>query len=210
MTVIQDLVELQTAVESIRTTELNTIIPAMNPSASLLAIETINEQIEKAALLSRNCLERLYVGESFNKTSGAVLPHMEIAGSIEIFQYAWLHIKLNMLLPHCRFQTPQYLTDTLNRLLDTQSKGQMPYFKNAFLVIDEHCDLKSRIVFDQDNKGWKAIPNALKGRVFPDDDQFSLGLALLSTYDENPCCHIYVMNALEAPDFFNLRGERYV
>ena len=40
-------------------------------------------------------------------------------------------------------------------------------------------------MFDQDNKGWKAIPNALKGLVVEDDDQQSLELALLSTPDSD-------------------------
>jgi hypothetical protein len=42
-------------------------------------------------------------------------------------------------------------------------------------VVDEHSSINCRRVFDQDNKGWKAIPNALKGRVIPNDDQYSLG-----------------------------------
>ena len=57
--------------------------------------------------------------------------------------------------------------------------------RKAILIIDEHCDLKNRQVFDQDNKGWKAIPNALKGLVVEDDDQQSLELALLSTPDSD-------------------------
>ena len=40
-------------------------------------------------------------------------------------------------------------------------------------------------MFDQGNKGWKAIPNALKGLVVEDDDQQSLELALLSTPDSD-------------------------
>ena len=43
--------------------------------------------------------------------------------------------------------------------------------RKAILIIDEHCDLKNHQVFDQDNKGWKAIPNALKGLLVEDDDQ---------------------------------------
>ncbi len=73
--------------------------------------------------------------------------------------------------------------------------------------MDEHCSCESRTVFDQDNKGWKAVPNALKGRLFPDDDQFSLGIALLSTESEKAGCNIYVMPAEDAGEFFELRRD---
>ena len=77
---------------------------------------------------------------------------------------ARLHITLNTLLPHCRFKTPSYLSDTITRLIEDHraSGGRIPFFRKAILIIDEHCNLKNRQVFDQDNKGWKAIPNALK------------------------------------------------
>lgn len=64
-------------------------------------------------------------------------------------------------------------------------------------------------MFDQDNKGWKAIPNALKGLVVEDDDQQSLELALLSTSDSEAACHIYVMDADDAGEFFSIRSGQY-
>ena len=75
--------------------------------------------------------------------------------------------------------------------------------RKAILIIDEHCDLKNRQVFDQDNKGWKAIPNALK------DDQQSLELALLSTPDSEASCHIYVLDADDAGEFFSIHSGQY-
>ena len=39
------------------------------------------------------------------------------------------------------------------------------------LIIDEHTAMEGRHIFDQDNKGWKAVSNAIKGRLIPDDDQ---------------------------------------
>ncbi len=51
----------------------------------------------------------------------------------------------------------------------------------------------------------KAIPNALKGVVIADDDQFSLELCLLSTMDASPGCHIYVLDQAELSAFFTLR-----
>lgn len=81
--------------------------------------------------------------------------------------------------------------------------------RKAILIIDEHCDLKNRQVFDQDNKGWKAIPNALKGLVVEDDDQQSLGLTLLSTPDSEASCHIYVLDADDAGEFFSIHSGQY-
>ena len=60
-------------------------------------------------------------------------------------------------------------------------------------MIDEHCDIAARQVYDQDNKAWKAISNALKGRVVADDDQYSLGVCLLSRRSSEAECHIYVL-----------------
>ena len=80
--------------------------------------------------------------------------------------------------PHCRYQTPLWLTDTIRRLLDGFEAGgnTVPYFRErAMLVIDEHSEIAGRRVFDQDNKGWKAVCNALKGRAIPDDDQYNAG-----------------------------------
>jgi hypothetical protein len=70
------------------------------------------------------------------------------------------------------------------------------------LIVDEHCDIKSRTVFDQDNKAWKAIPNALKGRLIPDDDQLTLDVALVSEKCDTPSCHIYLLPREDAGDFF--------
>lgn len=140
-----------------------------------------------------------------------VLPPSKVTGKIEVDQFGWVHITLYTLLPNCRYRTPEFLQETISRLLQsyTQSKGPLPWFEKALLVIDEHCDLQNRQVFDQDNKGWKAIPNAIKGVVVPDDDQFTLELALLATLDQMPSCHIYILPAEEAGDFFALRSGQY-
>ena len=140
-----------------------------------------------------------------------VLPPSKVTGKIEVDQFGWVHITLNTLLPHCRYRTPEFLQETISRLLQsyTRTKGPLPWFEKALLVINEHCDLRNRQVFDQDNKGWKAIPNAIKGVVVPDDDQFTLELALLSTMDRMPSCHIYILPVEEAGDFFALRSGQY-
>ena len=57
------------------------------------------------------------------------------------------------LLPHCRFQSPGYLADTITRLLDgfVENGRRLPYYKKALLVMDEHCSCENRTVYDQDN-----------------------------------------------------------
>jgi hypothetical protein len=129
---------------------------------------------------------------------------LHISGSAEVNDYGWVHIKMNALLPNCRFGAPLYISDTVTRLLDEYERcgRSLPRFGAAMLVIDEHCDIKSRNVFDQDNKAWKAIPNAVKGRLVPDDDQFTLNVALISQISETPVCHIYLLPKNEAADFF--------
>lgn len=138
-------------------------------------------------------------------------PDLSPVGSIESNGYGWLHITLNTLLPNCRYQTPLWIKDTLNRLLDQYEKreGPLPRFDQALLVIDEHCDIANRQVFDQDNKAWKSIPNALKGRVIPDDDQFTVGVCLISTRSAEQSCHIYLLPQHDAGDFFFLHSDQY-
>jgi len=166
------------------------------------------EPLESAVLLARRMAEERFQQTSKPAHRSSVWTIAEIAGTIEVNPFGWVHITLNTLLPHCRFKTPAYLTDTISRLLRSY-KGKLPWFEKAILIIDEHCDLANRQIYDQDNKGWKAIPNAVKGVLVPDDDQFTLELALLSTLDETPSCHIYVLPAEEAGEFFSLRTGQY-
>ena len=136
---------------------------------------------------------------------------LEIAGRAERNEFGWLHIQLNTLLPNCRFEPPLWITDTVTRLLDQIERrhGKLPMLDNALLVIDEHCDIAARQVYDQDNKGWKAISNALKGRIVADDDQYSLSVCLLSTRTPERACHIYVLPIQDAGDFFFMRSDQY-
>ena len=52
--------------------------------------------------------------------------------------------------------------------------------RQGILAIVEYCDYDNREVYDQDNKSWKMIPNAIKGRVVKDDEQFRLDIGLFS------------------------------
>jgi len=85
----------------------------------------------------------------------------------------------------------------------------LPYFRAAMLVIDEHCGIDGRHIFDSDNKGWKAVSNAIKGRLIPDDDQYTLSLVLLSQKSELNVCHITLLEQADAEDFFDLHSGDY-
>jgi len=180
------------------------------PAAYATALERMSAQFEDATIAVRTLCESHLPGPPpiSHKPSP---PHLNLAGQAEVNNFGWLHIQLNALLPHCRYQTPKYLTDTITRLMDEYERDgrKLPRLSSAALIIDEHCDVDSRQVFDQDNKGWKAIPNALKGRVIPDDDQLTLGVCLLSTRDNNPACHIYLVPQAELSDFFAMRHGDY-
>lgn len=140
-----------------------------------------------------------------------VLPACAVSGHVEKIGYNWLHIQLNTLLPHCRYQSPAWLTDTIRRLLDGyEATGErLPFFNKALLVIEECAELPGRHVFDPDNKGWKSVCNALKGRVIPDDDQYTLGLVLLASQRAENACHITLMDLTDAADFFAFHSGDY-
>lgn len=134
------------------------------------------------------------------------VPHVS---AMYVIENQWIHICLEGLLPHCKYQTPYYLADTLRRLFDDHGfQGQkLPYYESAILVIDEHSEIAGRHVFDQDNKGWKAIPNALKGRVIADDDQYHLGLLLLSRPSPENRTYITIIPPEDIGDFCTLRNS---
>ena len=175
----------------------------MNPKKLQKTLEQTMEHFESAALELRRLCEQYSPGTGgFSKKS--VLPAMDVTGSVEEFGYGWLHITLNTLLPHCRYQNPNWLADTISRLLDgyVACGKELPFYRRALLVIDEHTAIEGRHIFDQDNKGWKAVSNAIKGRVVPDDDQHTLAVALLSTkVQERECCHITLLHQADAHDF---------
>lgn len=129
--------------------------------------------------------------------------------TLRVIEDQWIHISIDGLLPHCKYQTPVYLSDTLRRVLDGYGfQGQkLPYYESAVLVIDEHSEIAGRHVFDQDNKGWKAIPNALKGRVIADDDQYHLGLLLLSRPSSENRTYITIIPPEDVGDFCTLRNS---
>ena len=171
------------------------------------ALDRWCERFESGTILLRNMREKNRVSRVSEEASSAPALRespLRIAGSAEVNDYGFVHITMNTLLPNRRFGASSYVTDTVTRLLDEYERSgrTLPRFETAMLVIDEHSDIKSRVVFDQDNKAWKSIPNALKGRLIPDDDGFTLDIALLSQKSETPACHIYLLPKDEAFDFF--------
>ena len=178
--------------------------------------EALSKELERtAAQMERSVVElRALCARYQPPTKGAgqrpALEPLEIAGRAESNAFGWLHIQLTTLLPNCRFESPLWLTDTVTRLLDQleQRHGKkLPVLDQALLVIDEHCDIDARKVYDQDNKGWKAISNAIKGRLVADDDQYSLGVCLLSERSSEEACHIYLLPLRDAGDFFFMRPD---
>lgn len=179
----------------------------MSPEKLQQTLEQTMENFERSTLELRRLCEQYSPGAG-GYGNRARAPAMEIAGHVEILCEDWLHIRLNTLLPHCRFQSPNWLTDTIRRLLDHyEAQGKpLPRYKRALLVIDEHSSVGGRRVFDQDNKGWKAVSNALKGRLIEDDDQYTLNVALVSKMSKETACHITLLEQRDAADFFSLRS----
>ena len=109
-------------------------------------LEQTLEQFERAALELRTLTERNSPGAGgYGKRP--ILPAREVTGSVNKLEYSWLHITLNTLLPHCRFQTPDWLKDTLRRLLDNYEAagGTIPMYRHgAVLVLDEHSGVEGR------------------------------------------------------------------
>ena len=184
---------------------------SLAPSVELSKeLEQVACQMEQGTVELRTlCAHYLYPTQPIGYKP--VLEPLEIAGRAEYNEFGWLHIQLNALLPNCRFASPIWITDMVTRLLDRLERrhGKLPMLKEALLVIDEHSDIHARQVYDQDNKGWKAISNALKGRVVEDDDQYTLGVCLLSTRSSEQVCHIYVLPGADAGDFFCMRADQY-
>lgn len=166
-------------------------------------------QMEISCVAIRQICERVRPRISKMKPGSANYHSKEVYGEVTLTDYGWLHIKLNTLLPHYKVTGgTEYVSDSIIRLLDAfkSDGGALPYFDEAFLAIIDHCDDRSCDVFDHDNKGYKAVQNALKGRLFPDDNQFHLSLGLFTENDPEPSCHIYVLPDCEAGDFMYFRA----
>lgn len=116
----------------------------------------------------------------------------DVCGQLEVTDAGWLHITLNTLLPSEKYKVSNYISDTISRLI-SEYDLELPYFENAFLGIVEYCNYATHNSLDNDNKGWKMIPNVLKGRVIKDDNQFLLSIGLFAKISEDIRCEIYVL-----------------
>ena len=174
-----------------------------NPERLQMTLESTAGQFEKATLELRRMCER-YAPGTGGYAYRPPLKCLDVSGTVETIGYSWLHIRVNTLLPSCRYQTPSWLTDTIIRLLNEYESGgsTLPYFNRALLIIQESSDIQSRRVFDQDNKSWKAVSNAIKGRLIPDDDQYTLGIVLLGCRSGEDACDITLLDRADAGDFF--------
>ena len=76
----------------------------MNPNKLQKTLEQTMEQFEAATLELRKLCER-YAPGSGGFAKKPILPSMDVTGSVEAFGYGWLHITINTLLPHCRYQS---------------------------------------------------------------------------------------------------------
>ena len=175
-----------------------------SPQKITMFLDTALLKMELACMNTRRYAERIRPTSPYKPTEQKVFYSKEIYGDVTLMDTGWLHIKLNTLLPNYKgIGGTQYVSDTITRLLDKFQKdgGKLPMFDKAFLAIVEHCDFECSEVFDHDNKGFKAVQNALKGRLFPDDDQFELSLGLFTVLDPEMSCHIYVLPEEKAADF---------
>lgn len=181
-------------------------------TVSSAQLDCVLEQAERAVLKLRTLTEmiRPRSTELSRKPDAPEIPNL--VGGIEVNDFGWVHLTLNSLLPNCKYKTPLWLQNTLSALLLGYQKNgrKLPKFERAMLIIEEHCDIKNRQVYDQDNKGWKAIPNAIKGLLVDDDDQFTLEVALLSRQSETTCCHIWVLPAEDAGEYFYMRDYTHI
>lgn len=184
---------------------------------------TINCDNEKAikklskALYETDCISEIICGE-INKIKGEQAQNelaemldnttsSSASGSIDVIGNDWLYLRLETLLPSDKKPGQvKRVSNTITNLLDYFSgyTGYLPNYDRAFVVIVEHksTEDKDKASYDHDNKGYRAIPNALKGRVFSDDNQFVMSLGLFTAHNENdPHCDIYVIPIEDIAEF---------
>lgn len=163
-------------------------------------------ELESLCVKSRNVLSE-YGYEKFeynDRKANEIVSN--IAGEIEITHDGWLKITLNTLLPKWKYRSSNYINDTINRLIENYGEN-LPYFETAFMAIVEYCNEENHNALDNDNKGWKMIPNALKGRVIEDDNQFILSMGLFTKLADEVRSEIYIMPQEDAVIFMDLLAK---
>lgn len=181
-----------------------------SPEKCNTLLDAAMQQVELCCIDMRNLCEKARIQLPAFQFGYAKYNHKEIYGEVTLMDNGWLDIRLNALLPHCKIVGgTQYVFDTINRLLNKfqTDGGEIPCFEKAYMAIVEHCPVDCSGTFDNDNKGFKGVVNALKGRLFKDDNQFELALGMFTVIDEDVCCHIYVTPYDEAGDFHYLMSS---
>ena len=169
-------------------------------------VEEYLGELENLCVKSRNILGG-YCCQDFDYSNKKVNEIVsDIAGEIDITHDGWLKITLNTLLPNCKYKISNYISDTINRLIENYGDN-LPYFETAFMAIVEYCNEENHNALDNDNKGWKMIPNALKGRVIEDDNQFILSMGLFTKISDEMRCEIYIMPQDEGVIFMDLLAK---
>ena len=78
----------------------------------------ILDTVESACVTARCVIDRYRIMKPFSENGKKEKIISKVAGEIEVTAEGWLHIKLNTLLPNCRYKTNSYIQDTLTRLLE--------------------------------------------------------------------------------------------
>lgn len=176
-------------------------------------LDAAMQQVELCCIDMRNLCEKARPQILPLRFGRVNFNHKEIFGEVTIMDNGWIDIRMNTLLPHCKnVGGTQYVCDTITKLLDRfySNGGEIPCFDKAYMAIVEHCPENCSGAFDNDNKGFKGVINALKGRLFKDDNQFELALGLFTVLDDEPCCHIYVTPFSDAGDFlYQMESEMF-
>lgn len=84
----------------------------MAPEKLQRTLEQTMDHFERSTLELRRLCETYSPGAGGYQRKAAA-PPIHAAGYVEQFGYGWLHIVLSTLLPHCRYQAPAWLSDTL-------------------------------------------------------------------------------------------------
>lgn len=164
--------------------------------------------------LENFCIRSRVLLEKYRPTTAASVSNevneqiCNICGELEVTREGWLHIRLNTLLPNCKYRISNYIGDTISRLI-LNYDGELPYFEKAFMAIVEYCNYENHNALDNDNKGWKMIPNAIKGSVIEDDSQFVLSIGLFTKISENAYCDIYIMPPEDGSIFMEMLYSRW-
>lgn len=171
-------------------------------------LEVALQQQEITCIEIRRMYELMHHGSKAYSVTTPSSTVKQIYGELSVTEENWVHIRLNALLPHCKITGgTQYVSDSILRLIEEfeKSGSRLPFFERAYLGILETCPVDCSEVFDSDNKGYKAVQNALKGKLFPDDDAFELSLGLFTQIQNESSCHIYILPDEDAGIFTQMR-----